>query len=40
VLAGEPVHRDVYETDEEKAANEFMTVCVSRAKTSSLVLDG
>ena len=40
VLAGEPVHRDVYQTDEEKAANEFMTVCVSRAKTLSLVLDG
>lgn len=40
VLAGEPVHRDVYQTDEEKAANEFMTVCVSRAKTPSLVLDG
>jgi hypothetical protein len=33
VLAGEPVHRDVYQT-------EFMTVCVSRAKTPSLVLDG
>jgi vanillate O-demethylase ferredoxin subunit len=40
VLAGEPTHRDVYQTDDEKAANEFMTVCVSRAKTPSLVLDG
>ena len=40
VLAGEPAHRDVYQTDAEKAANEFMTVCVSRAKTPSLVLDG
>ena len=40
VLAGEPTHRDVFQTDEEKAANEFMTVCVSRAKTPSLVLDG
>ncbi len=39
VLAGEPAHRDVYQTDEEKAANQFMTVCVSRAKTPSLVLD-
>jgi vanillate O-demethylase ferredoxin subunit len=39
VLAGEPVHRDAYQTDQEKAANEFMTVCVSRAKTRSLVLD-
>lgn len=40
VLAGEPTHRDVCQTDEEKAANEFVTVCVSRAKTPSLVLDG
>lgn len=40
VLAGEPAHRDVYQTDEEKAADDFMTVCVSRAKTPSLVLDG
>jgi vanillate O-demethylase ferredoxin subunit len=39
VLAGEPLHRDVYQTDEEKAANEFMTVCVSRAKTPRLALD-
>ena len=34
VLAGEPVHRDVYQADEEKATNEFMTVCVSRAKNT------
>lgn len=39
VLAGDPAHRDVYQTDEEKAAGEFVTVCVSRAKTPSLVLD-
>lgn len=39
VLAGEPAHRDVYQTEEEKAASEFMTVCVSRAKTPSLVLE-
>lgn len=39
VLAGEPVHRDIYQTDEEKVANAFMTVCVSRAKPPSLVLD-
>lgn len=39
VLAGSPEHRDVYQTDEEKAANEFMNVCVSRAKTPLLVLD-
>jgi vanillate monooxygenase ferredoxin subunit len=40
VLAGEPAHRDVYQTDEEKAANQFITVCVSRASTRSLVLEG
>jgi len=39
VLAGDPAHRDVYQTDEEKAANEFMTVCISRARTAQLVLD-
>lgn len=39
VHSGEPDHRDVYQTDEEKAANDFMTVCVSRAKTPLLVLD-
>ncbi len=39
VLAGEPDHRDVCQTDEEKSANGFMTVCVSRARTRRLVLD-
>lgn len=39
VLAGKPLHRDVYQTDDEKAANEFMTVCVSRAKTARLALE-
>jgi ferredoxin len=39
VLAGTPVHRDIYQTDEERAGNEFITVCVSRAKTRLLVLD-
>ena len=39
VLAGDPVHRDVYQTEEEKGANDFMTVCVSRAKAPLLVLE-
>lgn len=39
VLEGEPDHRDVYLTDEEKAANDQILVCCSRAKTNKLVLD-
>lgn len=39
VLEGEPDHRDVYFTDEEKAANDQILVCCSRAKTNKLVLD-
>lgn len=39
VLAGAPLHRDVFQTGDEKAANEFMAVCVSRAKSSRLVLE-
>lgn len=39
VLEGEPDHRDVYLTDEEKAANDQMLVCCSRAKSKKLVLD-
>ena len=39
VLAGDPLHRDTCQSDEEKAQNAFMTVCVSRAKSASLVLD-
>lgn len=39
VLEGEPDHRDVYFTDEEKAMNEQILVCCSRAKSSRLVLD-
>lgn len=38
VLAGDPLHRDTCQTEEERAQNAFMTVCVSRAK-SVLVLD-
>lgn len=39
VIDGEPDHRDVYFTDEEKASNEQILVCCSRAKTPQLVLD-
>lgn len=39
VLDGVPDHRDVFLTDEEKAAGDRMTPCVSRAKSEILVLD-
>ena len=39
VLEGEPDHRDAYLTDEERAANDQILVCCSRAKSSRLVLD-
>ena len=39
VLEGEPDHRDVYFTDEEKRANDQILVCCSRAKSKRLVLD-
>lgn len=39
VLEGVPDHRDSYLTDEEREANDQMTLCCSRAKTPQLVLD-
>jgi len=39
VLEGEPDHRDSYLTDEEKAANNLILLCCSRAKSAQLVLD-
>ncbi|MBN3801469.1 oxidoreductase [Paraburkholderia sp. Ac-20336] len=39
VLAGEPDHRDVYLTDEERAANDQFLPCCSRSKTPVLVID-
>ncbi len=39
VLEGEIDHRDMYFTDEEKAANDQFTPCCSRAKSKVLVLD-
>lgn len=39
VLDGTPDHRDVYLTDQEKAANDYFTPCCSRARSGRLVLD-
>ena len=39
VLSGEPDHRDFILDEADHAANDLMTVCVSRAKSKRLVLD-
>lgn len=39
VLDGEPDHRDLYFSDEEKSKNDQFTPCCSRAKSRTLVLD-
>jgi ferredoxin len=39
VLEGEPDHRDYILSDDERASNKVMQICVSRAKTPRLVLD-
>lgn len=39
VVAGMPDHRDLVQTDLEKASNAEITVCCSRSKTKMLVLD-
>jgi vanillate monooxygenase ferredoxin subunit len=39
VLDGVPDHRDLYQTDEEKAANLWIACCSSRARSPRLVLD-
>jgi vanillate monooxygenase ferredoxin subunit len=39
VVEGTPDHRDLYQSDEEKAANEQLTVCCSRSCSARLVLD-
>jgi ferredoxin len=39
VLEGVPDHRDSLLTDDEREANEYMMVCVSRSKSDRLVLD-
>jgi ferredoxin-NADP reductase len=39
VISGVPDHRDVILSDDEKASNKVMQICVSRAKSGRLVLD-
>jgi vanillate O-demethylase ferredoxin subunit len=39
VLEGVPDHRDSFLTDEERASNQIMTLCCSRAKSPRLTLD-
>ena len=39
VISGMPDHRDLVQTDLEKASNTQITVCCSRSKTKRLVLD-
>lgn len=39
VLQGQPEHRDVYLTEDERAANDQMLLCCSRARSAVLVLD-
>jgi ferredoxin-NADP reductase len=39
VIAGLPDHRDMYQTDGEKAANKQITPCCSRSLSAVLVLD-
>lgn len=39
VLEGEPEHRDSLLTEEERAACDTMMICVSRSRSSRLVLD-
>jgi hypothetical protein len=39
VLAGRVEHRDSVLTDAERAADDVMMICVSRARDARLVLD-
>jgi len=39
VVDGTPEHRDLVQTDMEKAGNGQVTVCCSRSKTRELILD-
>ena len=39
VIEGEPDHQDVYMSDRERASNDKIITCVSRARSSRLVLD-
>jgi vanillate O-demethylase ferredoxin subunit len=39
VIDGKPDHRDAFQTDDERAANDQFTPCCSRASSPRLVLD-
>ncbi|HWW26657.1 MAG TPA: 2Fe-2S iron-sulfur cluster binding domain-containing protein, partial [Caulobacter sp.] len=39
VIEGQPDHRDAFQTEDERAANDQFTPCCSRARTPRLVLD-
>jgi ferredoxin len=39
IIEGEAEHLDQYLTNEEKEAHKTLLVCVSRARTSRIVLD-
>jgi ferredoxin len=39
VIEGQPDHRDSLLTEDEKADNEYMMICVSRSLSDRLVLD-
>ena len=39
VVSGDPDHRDVVLSDDERSGGKVMQICVSRAKTARLVLD-
>ncbi len=39
VIEGTPDHRDLFQTDEEKASNRQITLCCSRSLSAKLVLD-
>ena len=39
VLEGIPDHRDIYQTDDEKAANSHVAICCSRATGAHLIID-
>lgn len=39
IIEGEPEHRDMILTDEERASNKIFTPCCSRSKSKTLILD-
>jgi len=39
VISGIPLHRDAVLSEEMKASNEFVALCVSRSRTTELLID-